>query len=637
MCIGSNRVKWWFAFLALALTGVAVPALLAQDQRSSQQTHHAVILNEETSYEIKDVDEAELTFSRRVEISDREGNDYGRVYLMESSFSDIKDFAGRIYNNSGELIYEADKGEGEKYCGFSGYALYQDVCAYKFALTSSSFPYTAEYEYRIKYNSLFFWPDWEPEAAVPVLSSTYSLSVPEDFGLNTLEEGEIGTSQVSNDGDREIYTWHLDSLDVVEDEPCAPEYARLCRRLRFAPVEFKLDKYDFQGGSWHQLSSDFEQMVKKQFDLSKDQKKVIERWVSHPLCQREICDRLHDYLQSRSRYVAIEIGIGGWLPSKAKETYERGYGDCKDLSTMYVAMLRQAGIEARTALILTKGSGANNPDFPTLNDFNHVIMFAVIDGDTIWTDPTCDYCQFGDLPSSVEDTYALVVDPAVGDLVKTPVSQPQDNLITRVAQCEPKDDRSLSIALLMTAEGNPGQRLQWSLDNLLKHELESMLKSDLFGLSGKFAIDSVVSLTAQDSRHGASAMVYGGVRNAIHSVGSKQYVDLTFLSPFCRSELIDFGDRTQGVDLRYPRIYADTLIVTIPPGCAPVQSQPDTSLVDSFGSLTVSLNGTEKEVVLARTRSINCYLVEPNELLQFEVSVERQREAIPSLVVFVKE
>ena len=51
------------------------------------------------------------------------------------------------------------------------------------------------------------------------------------------------------------------------------------------------------------------------------------------------CLRLHDALRHRSRYVAVVIGAGGWIPHPSKDTFSRAYGDCKDLSTLYASML----------------------------------------------------------------------------------------------------------------------------------------------------------------------------------------------------------------------------------------------------------------------------------------------------------
>ena len=53
---------------------------------------------------------------------------------------------------------------------------------------------------------------------------------------------------------------------------------------------------------------------------------------------------LASFLQSEVRYVAIEIGIGGYQPHPAGDVFHARYGDCKDKVTLLSTMLREVGI-----------------------------------------------------------------------------------------------------------------------------------------------------------------------------------------------------------------------------------------------------------------------------------------------------
>ena len=52
------------------------------------------------------------------------------------------------------------------------------------------------------------------------------------------------------------------------------------------------------------------------------------------------------FVQHDIRYVAIELGIGGFQPHPAAEVFAHHYGDCKDKATLLSSMLRQIGIES---------------------------------------------------------------------------------------------------------------------------------------------------------------------------------------------------------------------------------------------------------------------------------------------------
>jgi hypothetical protein len=50
---------------------------------------------------------------------------------------------------------------------------------------------------------------------------------------------------------------------------------------------------------------------------------------------------IYDYVQQKSRYVSIQVGIGGWKPMDASDVDRLGYGDCKGLTNYTKALWRQ--------------------------------------------------------------------------------------------------------------------------------------------------------------------------------------------------------------------------------------------------------------------------------------------------------
>ena len=69
------------------------------------------------------------------------------------------------------------------------------------------------------------------------------------------------------------------------------------------------------------------------------------------------------YVQSDIRYVAIELGIGGWQPHPAKDIYSNHYGDCKDKATLLSTMLKEIGVDSDYIVVNTR-RGAVNAETP---------------------------------------------------------------------------------------------------------------------------------------------------------------------------------------------------------------------------------------------------------------------------------
>ena len=72
---------------------------------------------------------------------------------------------------------------------------------------------------------------------------------------------------------------------------------------------------------------------------------------------------LANFVQHDIRYVAIELGIGGWQPHPAAESYDHHYGDCKDKATLLSSMLSQIGVESFYVLINSE-RGSVTPQTP---------------------------------------------------------------------------------------------------------------------------------------------------------------------------------------------------------------------------------------------------------------------------------
>ena len=93
-------------------------------------------------------------------------------------------------------------------------------------------------------------------------------------------------------------------------------------------------------------------------------------------------------VQNDVRYFGIEIGDNSHRPNAPDLVWRRRYGDCKDKVYLLTTLLHRMDIEAVPALVTTERGRAVGEFVPTASAFNHVIVRARIDGQTIWIDPT---------------------------------------------------------------------------------------------------------------------------------------------------------------------------------------------------------------------------------------------------------
>ena len=156
------------------------------------------------------------------------------------------------------------------------------------------------------------------------------------------------------------------------------------------------------------------------------------------------------FVQDNIRYVAINLGIGGYQPHPAPEVFAHRYGDCKDKATLVRSMLREIGVDSYFVVINAE-RGVVTRDMPAHNGFNHVItaiklpdglndpsLIATIQhpklGRLLFFDPTNELIPFGQVGGYLQANYGLLVTPDGGELVELPQQSSAMNSIQRTAK-----------------------------------------------------------------------------------------------------------------------------------------------------------------------------------------------------------
>ncbi|MEX3957550.1 DUF3857 domain-containing transglutaminase family protein [Trinickia sp. EG282A] len=129
---------------------------------------------------------------------------------------------------------------------------------------------------------------------------------------------------------------------------------------------------------------------------------------------------LYDWMRANIRYVALFVGEAATRPHHVVDILRDRYGDCKDHVALYGALLAAVGIRSEPALIAL-GPVYTLPSVPGYGAgaINHAIVW--IPELRRFADTTAGGIAFGDLPSSLVDRPALLVDEGV--LVRTPATQ----------------------------------------------------------------------------------------------------------------------------------------------------------------------------------------------------------------------
>lgn len=118
-----------------------------------------------------------------------------------------------------------------------------------------------------------------------------------------------------------------------------------------------------------------------------------------------------DYVSTLLTYQGIEFGERGLIPNTIGNIVGNRYGDCKDHSLLIKRILDSAGVEAHLALVST--GAPVKEGFPSLDQFNHMIVYVPGLPGSPFVDGTADHFPAGYLPpEQMVGEKALVLDPS---------------------------------------------------------------------------------------------------------------------------------------------------------------------------------------------------------------------------------
>ena len=411
-----------------------------------------------------------------ITILNETGSYMARQIIPYSSLSRLERFKGFIYDKGGSKVRQIKINQAEDVSA-SGNSLYTDDRYKVLDFEHPTYPYTILLEYKIDHQGQMFYPSWRPQnrPTTAVEQATMIVTVPESLNINYFEN-LVEVSKESS-ADNKIYTWEIDQIPGFEPEPYSPPMEEQLPFVWVTPNKFEMEGLSGSMSSWSNIGA--------WAALLRDNSETLPEGAAQDIIELTagIDDELektrivYDYMQNNTRYVSVQLGIGGWKPFDATYVYENGFGDCKALTNYTSALLKHVGIESEYVLVK---AGSSSPDInlkvPNAY-FNHAILAVPLDTDTVWLECTSQKSMFGFIGSFTSDRHVLIAKNDGSTIVKTPGYNESDNLQLRVAQIEIDEKGVLSARADTRSKAEQFEFLENQLYRSPQDQKEHLLKS----------------------------------------------------------------------------------------------------------------------------------------------------------------
>jgi hypothetical protein len=410
----------------------------------------SVIRDQEETVEIKDPGNATITVKEAVTVLNKNGDDNAHIVINYDREDVIKSIKGAIYNQFGKQISKFSQSDFSDESVADGYSLFSSARLKHYLPAFNEYPYTIVYEYEEHTKQTLGLNTWEPvhNSGESIEKSTYTIVCKPDFKIR-YKEKDLGSKvniSLTNNGEKK-YEWHTTNIKAFRDEPYSPYYSSIVPSVEAAPEKFSYYGIEGEFTDWYTLGKwEYNNLIAGREELPQETIEKIRALTSDITDPKLKAKKVYEYVQNKTHYISVQVGIGDNQPFLASDVDKLNYGDCKALVNYTKALLKAIGIDSYYCVVQSGGDYkvSLENDFASMDQGDHIILCVPFKNDTTWADCTSQTIPFGYLGDFTDDRYVLACTPDGGKLLHTPKYTVNDDLENRKADFAIAPDGTLS-------------------------------------------------------------------------------------------------------------------------------------------------------------------------------------------------
>jgi tetratricopeptide (TPR) repeat protein len=340
--------------------------------------------------------------------------------------------------------------------------------------------------------------------------------------------------------------------------------------------------------------------AKSDFEVQDVTKKVLEG--TEDMSDRDKIHLIYDYVVHNIHYSSVSFRQSGLVPQKASKVINTKIGDCKDVSTLFIAMCREAGYKAEIVLVNTRDNGEEELALPSIG-FNHAIAKVYVDDTYYIVELTSDFNSFSTMGRNLKKAFVLEINNDVSKpyLLDAPTRLPNGFRRSNIVSF---DGSTMTIIRDAVNFGDYAAGTRGAYRDIGKKKQEKKMQR---AISDDFAkvkllelhFDTTLNTTA-DSVHYVTKFE---VTDAFTEFNNQYLLKIPYTY---KQEPMDFLNNQ---DRKYPLafwkyinddIQEETVIINIPSGMYLVSTPKDRSYTSKYADYTLTFKKTGDKLVVKR-------------------------------------
>jgi hypothetical protein len=390
----------------------------------------------------------------------------------------VESIQATVFDAFGNEIKKIKRKDFRDQSSVSGGALFSDDRYIYLDYTPIQYPFTVVYESEMVTSTTAFIPQWFPltDHFLSIEKSVLNVSYPANLGFKKMEFN-FSNFKIDKTVDTSTQLSYTATNFLAQKyEDYSPNITKIFPRVMMGLEFFNLEGVDGNAKNWKEYGQWFSENILTGTDVLPDATKLkIKSLVGNETDPVKKARIVYKYMQEKSRYVGIQVGIGGFKPMLASDVDRLGYGDCKALSNYTKALLKAVDVPSYyTELYGNKDKIDVRSDFFSIQG-NHVIL-TIPNGDNyVFLECTSQDDPFGYQANFTDDREVIVMKPEGGEIIRTKNYENKDNAQSSIGKYSLSENGDFSGKIAIVSEGSQ-YGLKFRLETLSQTEKEKYYK-----------------------------------------------------------------------------------------------------------------------------------------------------------------
>lgn len=565
-------------------------------------------------------------------------NEYGQRHIDALESYDksrkIVSIEAQVFNQMGTEIKKIKRKDFKDQSVADGISIYTDTRMLFLDYTPTQYPFTIVYTSVVETSNTAFIPSWYPieNYFLSVQNSEVKFTFPSNLGFKFKEYNFEGYSIEKEVKDHSI-SYKATNLQAFKREDYSPSFTKFIPYVLFGLNKFHLEGVDGEAEDWQEFGSwVYTNLLVGTDEVSPETKAKIKAYVGNETDPMKIAQKVFEYVQNKTRYVSIQLGIGGWKPMLAKDVDRLGYGDCKALTNYTRALLQVFNVPSFYTLIYGNLDKRDiQSDFVSMQG-NHAVLAIPDNNELRWLECTSQIAPFDFQANFTDDRYALLVKPEGGELVRTTQYSEIDNSQITKGNYTILSDGSLSGKVNIKSKGTQYDS-KYELERKSQKDLEEHYHDYFFTIKD-LKWEKLNFVNDKENIEFKEELKIGGSNYA-----SKSGSNLIFaLNAFNQYNKVPARYRTRLTPFEVSRGFfdSDEITITIPDEYA-IDAKPENfELNEKFGHYKTEVSVVDNQVIYKRAFTLNKGFYEKADYENFRKFLEQIARNDNAKVVLIK-